>query len=225
MSKRGGTKLTIKGFGFVDSGSSEIVSKFGSKDFGELSCNGQPCIARGKFIDKHTITTEALPQSTVKYTDGTNIGTDPMTVEVSVYENNFTENDIEVYYIYEIDYKSVNRDSVPANMQVPLIIDTDFHWNNNDKEMFHKYANFTCRFTIGDKQVVTSGRMETMPLGSSYARNGETAPLPDHIVCPSAKMTTYGIGKLEISANGVDYEGAGFPFEFQEPSDIFRIAP
>ena len=39
-----------------------------------------------------------------------------MTVEVSVYENNFTENDIEVYYIYDPDYKSINRNSVPANL-------------------------------------------------------------------------------------------------------------
>jgi len=56
--------------------------------------------------------------------------------------------------------------------------------------------------------------METLPLGSSYAKNGEHAPLPDHVVCPSAKMAASGNGKLEISANGVDYEGSGFPFEF-----------
>lgn len=58
------------------------------------------------------------------------------------------------------------------------------------------------------------GRMETIPLGSSYAKNGETAPLPDHVVCPSAKFPNSGTGKLEISANGVDYEGTGFTFEF-----------
>ena len=40
-------------------------------------------------------------------------------------------------------------------MQVPLIIDTNFHWEKNDKNMFHKYANFTCRFTLNDVQVVT----------------------------------------------------------------------
>ena len=73
--------------------------------------------------------------------------------------------------------------------------------------------------------MVTHGRMETLPIGSSYSKNGEAAPLPDHIVCPSAKMTVHGIGKIEISANGVDYDGTGFPFEFQEPADLFRIAP
>ena len=69
------------------------------------------------------------------------------------------------------------------------------------------------------------GRMETLPLGARYARNGEKPPLPDHVVCPSAKMSSTGVGKLEISANGVDYEGTGFTFEFQEIADIYRIAP
>ena len=148
-----------------------------------------------------------------------------MTVEVSVYGDDFTENDIEVYYIYEPEYKKVNRNSVPRNIQVPLLIETNFFWQNNNIEMFTKYANFTCRFTLNDIQVVTLGRMETLPLGSSYAKNGEKSPLPDHVVCPSAKLPISGLGKLDVSANGVDYDGAGFPFEFQDPSDVYRIAP
>ena len=91
--------------------------------------------------------------------------------------------------------------------------------------MFRKHSNFTCRFTLGDKTVVTIGRMEKLPLGSSYSSNGEKAPLPDHVVCPSAKMEGSGIGKLEVSANGVDYEGSGFAFEFLDPADVYRIAP
>ena len=148
-----------------------------------------------------------------------------MTVDVSVYGSSFTDNEIEVYYIYDPEFQKVNRNSVPKNMQVPLLIETKFYWEKNDKEMFAKYSNFTCRFTIGELQITTQGRMETLPLGSSYARNGEKAPLPDHVVCPSPKMNITGLGKLEVSANGVDYEGSGFPFEFLEPADIYRIAP
>ena len=151
ISKRGGTKMTIKGFGFVNSGSSEISSKFGSKRNGELVCdNKTPCLQPATFVDKNTIITESLPQTIVKYQDGTNIEEDPMTVEVSVYGSSFTDNDIEVYYIYDPEYKKVNRNSVPRNLQVPLIIETDFHWENNDKEMFAKYSNFTCKFTLGN---------------------------------------------------------------------------
>lgn len=110
-------------------------------------------------------------------------------------------------------------------MQVPILVETNFHWENNDKNMFWKHSNFTCRFTLGDKVIVTQGRMETLPIGSSYVKNGEVAALPDHVVCPSAKMNGIGTGKMEISANGVDYDGAGFPFEFEESAELFRIAP
>lgn len=55
ISKRGGTKLSIRGFGFVNSGSSEIATKFGSKN-GVLDCNrASPCTVPAKFLDKHTI--------------------------------------------------------------------------------------------------------------------------------------------------------------------------
>ena len=74
-----------------------------------------------------------------------------MTVEVSVYGSSYTENGIEVHYIYDPEYKSVNRNAIPRNLEVPLLIDTNFYWDNNDKEMFQKHANFTCRFTLGDK--------------------------------------------------------------------------
>ena len=117
ISKKGGTKMTIKGFGFVNSGSSEISSKFGSKKNGELVCdNKTPCLQPATFVDKNTIITESLPQSIVKYQDGVNIEEDPMTVEVSVYGSSFTDNDIEVYYIYDPEYKKVNRNSVPRNL-------------------------------------------------------------------------------------------------------------
>lgn len=67
ISKRGGTKMTVKGFGFVNSG--EIGSKFGTKESGELICkdNNSPCTGFAKFVDKNTITTESLPQNTVRY--------------------------------------------------------------------------------------------------------------------------------------------------------------
>ena len=156
ISKKGGTNMHVKGFGFVDSGAAEIASKFGSKESGDLVCSAQsPCTNSAKFVDKHTISTVSLPQSVVNYKDGVNIGEDPMTVEVSVYNALYTSNEIEVHYIYDPEYKKLNRDNVPRNMQFPLIVTTDFHWDKNDKELFQKYSNFTCRFTLGEEVVVT----------------------------------------------------------------------
>ena len=194
--KRGYTKLTVRGFGFVNSEASQLKSKFRSKEEGDLLCNQvTPCIVPAEFIDKNTMTTESLPQSTVKYSDGTTIGTDGFTVDVSVYGGQFTDNKIEVYYIYDPEYLSINRQSVPRNLQVPLLIETNFHWDNNNPELFFKYANFTCKSTVGDEVKITQGRMESLPIGTGYG-DGETVVLPTHIICPSAKMTKSGIGKI-----------------------------
>ena len=54
---QGGTKLTVKGFGFVNT-EHGVKSKFGSKDKGEFGCNtGSPCIVPATFIDGNNIET------------------------------------------------------------------------------------------------------------------------------------------------------------------------
>ena len=170
------------------------------------------------------MTTESLPQSVVKYEDGTTIGVDGFTVDVSVYGGVFTDNKIEVYYIYDPEYLTINRQSVPRNLQVPLLIETNFHWDNNNPEHFFKYANFTCKSTVDGEVKITQGRMESLPIGTSYG-DGEKTVLPTHIICPSAKMSKSGLGKIQISPNGFDYTTEGFTFEYTDPTDIFRIAP
>ena len=72
----------------------------------------------------------------MQYSNHTNIGNDPFTVEVSVYGNSFTENKIQVYYIFDPDFISINRNSVPRNLQVPIIVKTNFFWDRNAYEMF-----------------------------------------------------------------------------------------
>ena len=223
--KKGGTKLTVRGFGFVNSEASQLKSKFSSKEEGDLLCNAvKPCVQPANFIDKNTMTTESLPQSVVKYGDGSTVGTDGIAVDVSVYGGVFTDNKIEVYYIYDPEYISINRESVPRNLQVPLLIETNFFWDNNNPELFFKYANFTCRSTVGDEVKVTQGRMESIPIGTGYG-DGTNVVLPTHIICPSAKMNNKGVGKIHISPNGQDYTGEGFTFEYTDFTDIFRIAP
>ena len=226
---QGGTNLTMTGFGFVDS-EEGIKSKFGSKDKGEFGCGtGTPCIKAATFIDKNTVRAVSEPQEAMNYASGnhTNIGQAPFTVEASVFGSQFTENQIEVYYIFEPDFESINRNSVPRNLQVPIIAKTNFHWDKNSYEMFLFNANWTCRYTIGEENpevMITQGRMETMPLGSQYLEDIEK-PLPSHVICPSPKWIKKGKGVLEISVNGVDYLGNFFPFESTEPADIDRVVP
>lgn len=40
-----------------------------------------------------------------------------MYIDASVYENDFTENNVEVYYYEEPDYKELSTDESPANLE------------------------------------------------------------------------------------------------------------
>ena len=94
--------MRIKGFGFVNSG--ETKALYNTSD-SILQCNGQDCIKDATFIDKNTLETTTFPQGAMNYKDtGDNILWDPITIDASVYENDFTENNVELYYYEEPDY-------------------------------------------------------------------------------------------------------------------------
>ena len=165
ISPKGNTNLTLSGFGFVFSTADAIKAKFGTKAKGELMCSGAtPCAQRATYIDKNTIITGTMPQNSLQYKDGKMIDPDQgITVEVAVYDDIFTTNNLEVWYSKDPVFKSLSKNNVPKNFHNNLLhIETDFFWENgNDFEIFKKHGNFTCKFTVGDETVYTMGRMET----------------------------------------------------------------
>jgi len=61
ISKKGNTKITIKGFGFVNSGQSELKSKIVTRTGEDFVCNGvSPCESPATFVDKNTMWTYGL---------------------------------------------------------------------------------------------------------------------------------------------------------------------
>ena len=104
-----------------------------------------------------------------------------MAIEASVTGGSaFTENNIEIWYFEQPDYKSLNIQGAPSNKEKPLFINTDFKWNVNDFDRFNKHGNFTCRFTSpdGKRVILTQGRMEIYPLGAH-----SDADMPTHVTC------------------------------------------
>lgn len=171
VSRLGNTPLTLSGFGFVNAGEGETKVKFSTKGKGELNCGTTPCIHQATYIDKNTLKAVTLPQNTVFYTKNNNtanIGEDGVTVEATVYNNEFTSNNIEIWYIFDPLFKNISRNSTPINLSLPILVLTEFFWDANDYDKFAKYSNFTCRFTVGNDVYVTAARMETMPFGSRY---------------------------------------------------------
>lgn len=222
---RGGTRLTLHGFGFVNSEADQIESLFGTKKDGDLNCNAKtPCITKATFESKNILYTDSLPKASLTLaSDGTALGDQGFTVDASVYQGGFTDAKIVVWYIHDLEYQSLNRNDVPKNLQVPLIISTEFHWDLNDYEKFTKYSNFTCRFKIGTETIYTTARMDGVPLGSMYD-DSDGQVLPNAVVCPSPKTKIHGKARLDISFNGQDF-GGDFEFEFTDPVDLYRMTP
>jgi len=70
------------------------------------------------YIDKNTLETATFPQSVVTYREtNENILWDPINIDASVYGNDFTDNNVEIYYYQEPDYKELSSDESPANVE------------------------------------------------------------------------------------------------------------
>ena len=97
ISVDGSTKVLVKGFGFVNSGNT--LAKYDSEKEHLVTDSKHDCIKEATFIDKNTLETTTYAQSVVMYEKSwTSISFNAMTIEASVYENDFTENGIEVFY-------------------------------------------------------------------------------------------------------------------------------
>ena len=51
-----------------------------------------------------------------------------------------------MFYYEEPDFKKATPRGVPANGQDPILVETDFKLDQNDKKILYEYSNFTCRF-------------------------------------------------------------------------------
>lgn len=91
--------------------------KFSTKD-DELACNGQsPCILPGNFVDQNNITVSSLPLAQLTYKNGTALNqSTEVVVELSVFNNIFTNEKLSVKYYAEPTFKETSQASVPLNL-------------------------------------------------------------------------------------------------------------
>eukprot|EP00831_Metopus_contortus_P055384 TRINITY_DN4682_c0_g1_i1.p1 TRINITY_DN4682_c0_g1~~TRINITY_DN4682_c0_g1_i1.p1 ORF type:complete len:355 (-),score=112.29 TRINITY_DN4682_c0_g1_i1:62-1126(-) len=155
---------------------------------------------------------------------------DDFAVEVSVYGDDFTKNNVSIKYFEEPTYGQPSPDQAAANMNETIIIPADFHTNEkdpskkkNDEEIFKKYGNATCRFTsTGGKVVYTQGiLLHYPPKEESEELNAVSCPSPLNRLAEGVEQETL---VLDISVNGEDYSG-NKPFKISEDLAIYRIYP
>ena len=218
ISKSGSTKVAVSGFGFVDTTSdNQLKTKFESS-YGELDCSAG-CTEPANYDSKHQIISTTPAYNEVKRNGQYLSPEEPLEVEVSVFGDKFTDNNIQVFYYDEPDFRNLNTGGVPANGQDPILIETDFKLDRNPKALLDEYANYTCRFhsRAQGKTIYTQGEATSHP----YVFD---AP-PTHVRChsPIWKLPEGAEAEdvqLDVSANGFDYSG-GFQFRFTDNLEVY----
>ncbi len=68
VTTKGGTRIVIRGYGFVNVTEDKIRVRFGTAER-PLVCGAMrsPCIVNARYLNKNEIETETLPQNTVNY--------------------------------------------------------------------------------------------------------------------------------------------------------------
>lgn len=121
----GSTQVAIKGIGFVDSGQAKAL--YSNRSRAVVCAGGSQCVKPATFKDKHTLITPTFPQSEVKYQGkDKSVLWDSLYIDATVIGDEFTENEVELFYYQDPILKSSNIVESPANVQSQLLIATDF---------------------------------------------------------------------------------------------------
>lgn len=235
VSSKGGTKLDIYGFGFANSGEN-LKAQFGDP-LNRLRCEGHSCIVQAEYVSSELIRAVTYPQRDVSEAlNGESIGFKKFAVEASVYNNDFTVNNVTIFYydepeiindIYSFPMNATDREiiansllqNLPANLDTVIIIPIDSSKINKYYEQFNEYANYTCKFTMEVEPYdykITKGMITSFPLESE---------LNNIYLCQSPIWEKAGKANVTISLNGYDYSETKYDILFTDPIKIHSIQP
>ena len=167
----GGTTIRIHGHGFVNSTCLKV--KFGGISQRNLTCNGKDCVVKAKYISQNEVEAVTFPEKVVYY-EGcgedlecqTSITNDDISVEVSVFGNDFTHNFITIFYFTLPLYDQPLNSKIPGNANELVMVPTHFLTHETDpmdpvnkQWWFEKYGNVSCRYMSedGTRMVQTTG--------------------------------------------------------------------
>lgn len=238
VSSRGGTKLDISGFGFANSGEENLKVLFGSDDI-KLRCDLRNCMVTAQYVSELRVQATTYPMDKINdLVSGENIGFGSFPVEVAVHNNDFTNNNVTIFYfdepeiitdIYsntlpmELEDKEALGNSIiqniPANLDTILNIAIDSRRINKYFAQFNQYANYTCKYTMSEApftEKITQGSITSFPLKSE---------LNNVFMCQSPQWQESGKGRITISLNGYDYSETGLDMVFTNPIKIHKMEP
>lgn len=108
---------------------------------------------------------------------------DPVPIEVSIFSDQYTNNNISLYYIREPEVILFNEPEAPANNPLDLFFGLKI--NPDDLEYILRHSNPMCRFTSkdGKKVTYTQGILLHYPL----TQDVELARVPNSLKCKSPR--------------------------------------
>lgn len=238
---KGNTKLFIHGYGFADS-AENLKVKFGGEN---IKCGSSlndlkgQCILNAKFINENLIEVDTFPRLEIfDVKKKQNLQYDRFPVEVSVFNNDFTNNNYTIFYFDEPtivkDYQGadfvgddafrneMNKNAVKAlSANVDTFIPIAINTNNilKDFERTNQFSNYTCIFESKQNSSIykiTEGLISSIPKNSK---------LKNVYFCQSPEWKNTGDYNIRISLNGKDFSESAYEIKFIDPLEIFQIDP
>jgi len=237
VTSKGGTPLTITGFGFANSGENLKV-KFGTVDR-PLECDLANCVKVGNYSKDTVVTVTSFPRDIVSYAaSGRSVKFDKFAVEVSVYNDDFTKNNITIFYYDEpkivpllddtyfrkLDpkVKKMIRESllksIPANLDTMISIPINTQSIKESFKTIENYANYTCKYTMKKTNItkVTNGIITSIPMDKDEK---------NIFLCQSPQWEEVGDSAISVSLNGYDFTEETYDIAFTDPINILKLIP
>ena len=230
---KGNPDVTITGYGFANTGTLKV--RLGTEE-DPLTCAGKtPCVIGATFVDANHIKIAVPPQSELKHKNGTAVGFNPFEVEVNIFGNEYTDNNVSAQYYQEPTISVVpviggSNNTTTAGTAPPVAfhanapetvrmpIDLKFPPNINPQDYLQK-INSTCRFTVNAHPYYVPGTIVAYP----YPKAGETAKNYS-VACPAPVLNESGPGGVSVSINGGEYVG-NIPLTVKGELKLLDMAP
>jgi hypothetical protein len=204
FTERGGTNVTVHGFGFANTGN-ELKCRLGNADK-PLLCKGKPCEFQAKFVNDRELICTMPAKSDVTYKGSEEtVTTDEFSIEVSVKDGVFTTSDVKIRYFEEPTFTKISPGRGPANGGTNIIFETNFHWDSKTKDFLTRNAQVKCKFYKGSTSITMEGSILVYPFLSS----GD----PNAISCLSPPWPSSETVHIDLTINGYDWSSV-FSFEY-----------
>lgn len=215
VSEKGGTVVSVIGFGFADTGS-ELTCRIGDLN-NPLLCKRNTCELKGKFVSDTEIQCTMPARADVAYSNsGEEMNYDEFAIEVSVKDKIYTSSNVKIRYSKDPEFLNMFPTSGSANGYTYVIFQTNFFWEYQSKDYVMRYATVKCSFTKGSNSVTVEGSIAVYP----FMSEGD----PNSIACLTPPWSLAESVDVKVTVNGKDFFG-GFTFKYIEKLAGNLISP